>query len=50
HSLVPVVLFCNHKIKDEKPRLMDIGPTVLNMFDVEVPAHMDGRQLDVLDG
>jgi len=50
HSLVPGVLFCNHKINDERPRLMDIGPTVLNMFGVEVPAHMDGRQLDVVDG
>jgi bisphosphoglycerate-independent phosphoglycerate mutase (AlkP superfamily) len=50
HSLVPGVLFCNHEIKDEEPRLMDIGPTVLNLFGVEVPAHMDGRQLTVLDG
>jgi len=50
HSLVPGVLFCSHEIKDEEPRLMDIGPTVLNLFGVEVPAHMDGRQLTVLDG
>ena len=50
HSLVPGVLFCNHKINDERPRLMDIGPTVLKLFGVEVPAHMDGRQLDVVDG
>jgi len=50
HSLVPGVLFCNHEITDEEPRLMDIGPTVLNLFGVEVPSHMDGRQLEVLDG
>jgi predicted AlkP superfamily phosphohydrolase/phosphomutase len=46
-SLVPGVLFCNRKIKTEKPRLMDIGPTVLRMFGVEVPGYMDGQPLAV---
>jgi predicted AlkP superfamily phosphohydrolase/phosphomutase len=48
-SLVPGVLFSNRKIKDTKPRLMDISATVLNMFGVEVPAVMDGRPLGVAD-
>jgi predicted AlkP superfamily phosphohydrolase/phosphomutase len=46
-SLVPGVLFCNRAIADEHPGLMDIGPTVLGLFGVKVPAHMDGRPLAV---
>ena len=49
-SLVPGVLFCNRKISDERPRLMDIGPTVLEMFGVDVPGYMDGEALSVADG
>jgi predicted AlkP superfamily phosphohydrolase/phosphomutase len=49
HSLVPGVLFCNRKIETERPRLMDIGPTVLDMFGVAVPAYMDGKPLAVED-
>ena len=48
-SLVPGVLFCNRRIRDEHPRLMDIGPTVLSMFGVDVPTHMDGMPLAVAD-
>jgi len=48
-SLVPGVLFCNRRIDTEKARLMDIGPTVLDMFGVEVPKYMDGRTLAVAD-
>jgi predicted AlkP superfamily phosphohydrolase/phosphomutase len=48
-SLVPGVLFCNRKINDEHPRLMDMGPTVLSLFGVAVPAHMDGNPLRVAD-
>ena len=46
-SLVPGVLFCNRRIDTEHARLMDIGPTVLDMFGVEVPKYMDGRALAV---
>ncbi len=46
-SLVPGVLFCNRIISGEHPRLMDIGPTVLDMFGVKVPPNMDGRSLAV---
>jgi predicted AlkP superfamily phosphohydrolase/phosphomutase len=47
HSLVPGVLFCNRKIESEHPRLMDIGPTVLDMFGIVIPAYMDGKPLAV---
>ncbi|SPD73127.1 conserved membrane hypothetical protein [uncultured Desulfobacterium sp.] len=46
-SLVPGVLFCNRPIADDTPRLMDIGPTVLDMFGIDVPGYMDGRPLDI---
>jgi len=48
-SLVPGVLFCNRRINAEQPRLMDIGPTVLEMFGVTAGKYMDGRALAVAD-
>ena len=48
-TLVPGVLFCNRPIDSEHPRLMDMGPTVLDMFGVEVPKYMDGKPLAVAD-
>ena len=49
HSLVPGVLFCNRHIEAKKPGLMDIGPTILKLFGVDVPKYMDGRPLSVAD-
>jgi predicted AlkP superfamily phosphohydrolase/phosphomutase len=46
-SVVPGVLFCNRPIDDDRPRLLDIGPTVLQLFGVDVPDHMDGKPLSV---
>jgi len=46
-SLVPGVLFCNRPILSDNPRLIDIGPTVLDMFGVDVPGYMDGRPLTI---
>ena len=46
-KLIPGVMFCNRKIQAENPRLMDIGPTVLDMFGVEIPKHMDGKPFAV---
>lgn len=46
-SVVPGVLFCNRPIEDDHPRLLDIGPTVLQLFGVEVPDYMDGKPLVV---
>ncbi len=48
-SLVPGVLFCNRPIETKEARLMDIGPTILDMFGVAVPKYMDGRPLSVAD-
>lgn len=49
-SLVPGVLFCNRAITDEHARLMDIGPTVLDMFGIAAPSHMDGKALQIIHG
>lgn len=48
-KLVPGVLFCNRKIDAENPRLMDLGPTVLEMFGVPISPHMDGAPLAVAE-
>ncbi|MBI1825471.1 MAG: alkaline phosphatase family protein [Planctomycetes bacterium] len=48
-KLIPGVMFCNRRISDENPRLMDIGATVLEMFGVATPSYMDGRPLNVAD-
>jgi predicted AlkP superfamily phosphohydrolase/phosphomutase len=42
---VPGILFCNRKIDAESPGIMDIGPTVLDLFGVPVPAYCDGKSL-----
>jgi predicted AlkP superfamily phosphohydrolase/phosphomutase len=49
-SIVPGVLFCNRPIETENPRLLDIGPTVLDLFGVAVPDYMDGKALMVGNG
>ena len=49
HSLVPGLLFCNRAVSTENPRLMDIGPTVLEMFGVDTPKSMAGRALAFAD-
>jgi predicted AlkP superfamily phosphohydrolase/phosphomutase len=40
--LVPGVLFCNQKISDEKPAIVDVAPTVLKLFGLPLPRHLDG--------
>ena len=49
-SVVPGVLFCNRPIATENPRLLDIAPTVLDLFGIPKPDHMDGRVLQVAEG
>ena len=43
--LVPGVLFCNRAIDVDHPALIDIAPTALQQFGIEVPKHMDGKVL-----
>jgi predicted AlkP superfamily phosphohydrolase/phosphomutase len=41
--LVPGVLFSNYKISDEKPAIADVAPTMLKLFGLKMPAHIDGK-------
>jgi predicted AlkP superfamily phosphohydrolase/phosphomutase len=41
--LVPGVLFSNRKIADEKPAIVDVAPTILKLFGLALPAHLDGK-------
>jgi predicted AlkP superfamily phosphohydrolase/phosphomutase len=47
--LVPGVLFCNRKIDEPDPALIDIAPTALQLFGVEAPKHMDGKPLFITE-
>ena len=42
---VPGMLFCNRPIDMERPSIMDVAPTVLNLFGVPIPSHMDGKPI-----
>ncbi len=42
---MPGVLFSNLKLKRTDPSIMDVAPTVLELFGIAPPAHMDGRGL-----
>lgn len=43
--LVPGILFCNVDMAEQAPSLIDIAPSVLKLFGLEPPAHMDGKPL-----
>jgi predicted AlkP superfamily phosphohydrolase/phosphomutase len=44
-KIVPGVFFCNHAIDRRDPALIDVAPTVLRLFGVDAPPHMDGKPL-----
>ncbi len=46
-SVVPGVLFCNHEIISDAPRLLDVAPTVLAQFGCPVPDYMDGQPIAI---
>ena len=41
--LVPGVLFSNRKINVEKPAIVDVAPTMLQLFGLKLPAYFDGK-------
>jgi predicted AlkP superfamily phosphohydrolase/phosphomutase len=43
--LVPGIFFCSEKIDAQDPGIVDIAPTVLRLFGLQPPAHMDGKPL-----
>lgn len=49
-GIVPGVFFCTKRINTNSPSITDIAPTVLALFGVDIPSHMDGRTLiDIQD-
>jgi len=42
---VPGVFFFSRKIEAKTPSIMDVAPTVLTLFGLPIPGHMDGRPL-----
>lgn len=47
--LVPGLFFCNRDLDSDNPRIMDLGPTTLELFGVDTPGFMDGKPLKVAD-
>lgn len=45
-ELVPGVLFSNHPVTDDDPALMDLAPTILDLFGVGRQRFHDGKVLD----
>jgi predicted AlkP superfamily phosphohydrolase/phosphomutase len=41
--LVPGVLFSNRRISEEKPGIADVAPTMLKLFGLKIPGHIDGK-------
>jgi len=44
-GIVPGIFFCTRKTNTKNPSITDIAPTVLALFGVDTPSHMDGRTL-----
>jgi predicted AlkP superfamily phosphohydrolase/phosphomutase len=42
---VPGILFSNRKLARDDPKIIDLGPTVLDLFGIDAPPHMTGRTL-----
>lgn len=49
-GLVPGILFSNWKIAGELHAITDIAPTLLSLFGVKVPLHMDGKAWTMTPG
>jgi predicted AlkP superfamily phosphohydrolase/phosphomutase len=45
--LVPGVLFSSRRIAADDPGIVDMAPTILTLFGVDVPGHMTGKTLAV---
>ncbi len=43
--LVPGIFFCNRKLDAADPSILDFAPTVLTLFGIRPPKHMEGKPL-----
>lgn len=44
-QLVPGVLFSNFKLADGEASIIDLAPTVLELFGIDAPGHQEGKSL-----
>ncbi len=47
-ELVPGIFFCNRKVKEKDPSIMDLAPTIQDLFGVQKLKNQDGRVLTLL--
>jgi bisphosphoglycerate-independent phosphoglycerate mutase (AlkP superfamily) len=38
-------LFCNRRIANPEPHIMDLAPSVLKLLEAQIPADYDGKPL-----
>jgi predicted AlkP superfamily phosphohydrolase/phosphomutase len=43
--LVPGVIWCSHELAKKSPALVDMAPSVLDLFGVEIPGYMQGEPI-----
>jgi predicted AlkP superfamily phosphohydrolase/phosphomutase len=46
---VPGMLFCSHSVAKNNPHIEDIAPSILDLFGVPIPAHIDGKSFFPVD-
>ena len=44
-EIVPGIFFANKRVIKDNPDIRDIGPTILNVFGVDIPGYMQGEPL-----
>jgi len=44
---VPGIFFCNRPVENETISILDIAPTLLDLFSVKAPSYMDGVRLSI---
>lgn len=44
---VPGIFFCNRRVNGDDPSLVDMAPTILELFGVEAPGYVEGKTLGV---
>ncbi len=43
--IVPGVLFSNRKFEADEPNIIDMAPTILDLFGIDAPKFIDGKKM-----